>query len=261
MIYGRDYVAYLCRELIERLTPKYLKLGSPEVVNEKVREAVTNELGAEDKLNDEVRVLLERFADEMRSTGASYPESFKRVKRQLMKERGIVPTNSGEGERISRDKINKLSHVVINLLTNLKKEAELLGERNDVRLEIVRIVTALAREEEKTNQADQPEDSLAKARHPRGQRGMGHSLPQVLRGRDEETGHRLRHRFEVQGPKSKVKQHGAGRVEAYALLCGLAGMSACQNKKRSKAVSDLGPWTLDLDSSRGASALAGRRRS
>ncbi len=153
MIYGRDYVAYLCRELIERLSPRFVKLGSPEVVNEKVREAVTNELAAEDKLNDEVRVLLERYADEMRSTGASYPESFKRVKRQLMKERGIVPANSGEGERISRDKINKLSHVVINLLLNLKKEAELVGEKNDVRLEIVRVVTALAREEEKMNQA------------------------------------------------------------------------------------------------------------
>lgn len=96
---------------------------------------------------------LERYAGEMRETGASYAESFKRVKRQLMKERGIVPANSGEGERISRDKINKLSHVVVNLLVNMKKEAELVGEKNDVRLEIVRVLTAFSREEEKMNQA------------------------------------------------------------------------------------------------------------
>lgn len=152
MIYTRDYIAYVCRELVVQLGKSNLKLGSPEVVNEKVRETVTNELGAEDRLNDEVRTLLERYADEMRATGASYAESFKRVKRQLMKERGVVPSSgrdSGEGSRIARDKINKLSHVVVNTLANLRKEVELLGEKNDVRLEIVRLFTELFREEEK----------------------------------------------------------------------------------------------------------------
>ena len=156
MIYTRDYIAYVCREVISRLGKQYVKLGSPEVVNEKVREAVTNELGAEDRLNDEVRSLLERYAGEMRETGASYAESFKRVKRQLMKQKGVVPTSgrdSEEGTRISRDKIIKLSHVVVNMLANLRKEVELLAEKNDVRLEIARLFTELFREEEKIDRS------------------------------------------------------------------------------------------------------------
>jgi hypothetical protein len=153
MIYSRDYIAFVCRQLVGRISPQHVKLGSPEVVNEKVREAITNELGAEDRLSDEVRLLLERYAGEMRETGASYGESFKRVKRQLMKERGIVPSAGPEGSRISRDKITKLSHVIVNTLANLRKEAELIGEKNDVRLEIFRRLSELFREEEKIDRA------------------------------------------------------------------------------------------------------------
>ncbi len=156
MLYTRDYVAYVCRELIARLAKSHLKLGSPEIVSQKVREAVTNELSAEDRLNDEVRALLERYASSMRSTGASYGESFKRVKRQLMKERGVVAAavrDSDESTRISHDKITKLSHVLVNTLANLRKEVELLGEKNDVRLEIVRLFNELFRAEEKMDRS------------------------------------------------------------------------------------------------------------
>ena len=156
MLYTRDYVAYVCRELIARLAKSHLKLGSPEIVSQKVREAVTNELSAEDRLNDEVRALLERYASWMRSTGASYGESFKRVKRQLMKERGVVAAavrDSDESTRISHDKITKLSHVLVNTLANLRKEVELLGEKNDVRLEIVRLFNELFRAEEKMDRS------------------------------------------------------------------------------------------------------------
>lgn len=153
MIFGREYIQYLCRQLIAQLSKSHLKLGSPELVIEKVREAITNELAAEDKLNEEVRMLLERYSSEMRAAGASYAESFKRVKRQLMKEKGVVPT-AGEGEiRIARDKVNKLSHVVVNTLANMKKEVELLGDKNDVRLEIFRIFAELFREEEKVDRS------------------------------------------------------------------------------------------------------------
>ena len=156
MLYTRDYLAYVCRGLIARLARSHIKLGSPEITNQKVREAVTNELSAEDRLNDEVRALLERYASEMRATGAAYAESFKKVKRQLMKERGVVAASardSDEGPRISREKINKLSHVLVNTLANLRKEVELLGEKNDVRLEIVRLFLELFREEEKMDRS------------------------------------------------------------------------------------------------------------
>jgi hypothetical protein len=156
MLYSRDYIAYISRELIAGLSKAVIKLGSPEIVNEKVREAITNELAAEDKLNEEVRTLLERYAGEMRETGASYGESFKRVKRQLMKERGVVPAagrEGADGPRMSRDKIIKLSHAILHALTHLRKEVELRAEPNDVRLEAVRLLIALSREEEKMDRA------------------------------------------------------------------------------------------------------------
>ena len=38
----------------------------------------------EDRINDEVRLILEAYQEEMRTTGASYQEMFKKVKQQLV---------------------------------------------------------------------------------------------------------------------------------------------------------------------------------
>ena len=45
--------------------------------------AMVEELSLEDRINDEVRVILEAFQDDMRKSGASYPEMFKKVKNEL----------------------------------------------------------------------------------------------------------------------------------------------------------------------------------
>src|SRR5579871_2498805 len=143
MILSRDYIAYLCQQLVNGLAKNnFIKLGSPEVVLQKVKEAFMNEMTAEDRLNDEVKVLLERHAEEMREAGATYQEAFKHVKRQLAKEKGVVSA-------LARDKVNKLSHVVVDLLAGMKKENELLKPKNDVRLEALRILHEHLRAEEK----------------------------------------------------------------------------------------------------------------
>ncbi len=151
MILSRDYIGYLCQQLVNGLAKQHLKLGSPELVLQKVKEAFMNEMTAEDRLNDEVRVLLDRHAEEMRDAGASYQEAFKHVKRQLAKEKGVVSASGRDtdGTKIARDKVNKLSHVVADLLAGMKKEAELLKPKNDVRLEVFRILQENLRAEEK----------------------------------------------------------------------------------------------------------------
>ena len=45
--------------------------------------ALLEELALEDRINEEVRVILEAFQDDMLKTGASYPEMFKKVKLEL----------------------------------------------------------------------------------------------------------------------------------------------------------------------------------
>ena len=44
-----------------------------------------DELSLEDRINDEVRNILEVYGDEMRKTGANYQEMFKKVKMELVR--------------------------------------------------------------------------------------------------------------------------------------------------------------------------------
>ena len=84
MIFSKDYVGYLARQTVKHLVAtKMIHTDKPAAVNEKVTFAVIEELSLEDRINDEVRVILEAFQDDMRKTGASYPEMFKKVKMEL----------------------------------------------------------------------------------------------------------------------------------------------------------------------------------
>ncbi len=84
MIFSKDYVGYLARQTVKHLVDQKM-IGSqkPLVLNERVGVAMVEELSLEDRINDEVRVILEAFQDDMRKTGASYPEMFKKVKNEL----------------------------------------------------------------------------------------------------------------------------------------------------------------------------------
>jgi hypothetical protein len=60
-----------------------IETSKPQVLNERVAEAMIEELALEDRINEEVRVILDAFQEDMRKTGASYPEMFKKVKNEL----------------------------------------------------------------------------------------------------------------------------------------------------------------------------------
>ncbi len=84
MIFSKDYVGYLARQTVKHLiAAKAIQSTKPAVLNERVATAMVDELSLEDRINDEVRVILEAFQDDMRKTGASYPEMFKKVKNEL----------------------------------------------------------------------------------------------------------------------------------------------------------------------------------
>jgi hypothetical protein len=50
-----------------------------------VNAALLDELSLEDRINEEVRVILEAYSEEMRKSGAQYAEMFKKVKNELSK--------------------------------------------------------------------------------------------------------------------------------------------------------------------------------
>ncbi len=84
MIFSKDYVGYLARQTVKHLVEaKMIKTDKTAVVDERVANALVDELSLEDRINDEVRVILEAFQDDMLKTGASYPEMFKKVKNEL----------------------------------------------------------------------------------------------------------------------------------------------------------------------------------
>ena len=84
MIFSKDYVGYLARQTVKQLVAaKMIKTDKYELVNARVTAALVDELSLEDRINEEVRVILEAFQDDMHKSGASYPEMFKKVKMEL----------------------------------------------------------------------------------------------------------------------------------------------------------------------------------
>jgi Protein of unknown function (DUF507) len=86
MLLSKEYVGYLARELTKKMiSGELIATKSVAAVTEKVHAAMLEELSLEDRINDEVRVILEAYSDEMRRTGADYQEMFRKVKSELVR--------------------------------------------------------------------------------------------------------------------------------------------------------------------------------
>ena len=87
MIFSKDYVGYLARQTVKHLVDaKMIETAKPALVNERVTTAMIDELALEDRINDEVRVILEAIQEDMRKGGVSYPEMFKKIKLRLVQQ-------------------------------------------------------------------------------------------------------------------------------------------------------------------------------
>jgi hypothetical protein len=91
MLISRDYITYMSREVVKRLVAEeMIETQKPDVLTQSVRQAMAEELAVEDRLNEEARQILDKYSEEMRRTGASYQEMFKKVKNQLAHERKLI---------------------------------------------------------------------------------------------------------------------------------------------------------------------------
>jgi hypothetical protein len=154
MLLAREFVAYLSRQLVKRLTPGVIETSAPDAVAGKIAAAITEELAVEDRLNDEVRDLLSQYSDYMRREGVSYQEMFRRIKNTLIMQRKVVRASgrdTGDNMKLSRDKVTQISH---KLAETVRKCHELrLRDKdiNNVRLEIMRVMVELLVAEEKVD--------------------------------------------------------------------------------------------------------------
>ncbi len=86
MIFSSEYVGYLAKQTVRQLIEaKVIRTDKPLKLNERVTAGLVDELKLEDRINEEVRMILEAYQDEMLRTGAQYADMFKKVKNELAK--------------------------------------------------------------------------------------------------------------------------------------------------------------------------------
>src|SRR3977135_3782485 len=170
MLLSREFISYLARQLVKRMTPQVIETTDPNAAIELIAHGIEEELQVEDRLNDEVREVLSEYSDYMRREGVSYQEMFRRIKNTLISQRKVIRASgrdTGDHMKLSRDKITDISH---KLVTVLRKSRELRFKKdpNDVRLEIVRAITDLLAVEEKVDRTSRDKIRSQKKEIPEG---------------------------------------------------------------------------------------------
>jgi len=155
MLIAREFVAYLARQLVRKLSGSMMETVEPQVVSELIATVITGELEIEDRLNDEVREILSQYSDYMRREGVSYQEMFRRIKNTLISQRKVIRAagrDTGDHMKLSRDKVIDISHKVVTALRKAR-QLRLKKPPNEVRLELVREMTEILQAEEKVDRA------------------------------------------------------------------------------------------------------------
>ena len=171
MLLAREFVTYISKQLVKRLTPAILETPSPDAVAEKIATVINDELAVEDRLNDEVRDLLSQYAEYMRREGVSYSEMFRRIKNTLISQRKVIRAagrDTGDAMKLSRDKVTDISHKLVDMLRKNRDLRLKDKNTNNVRLEILRIMTELLVAEEKVDRASRDKVRTQKRDIPEG---------------------------------------------------------------------------------------------
>jgi hypothetical protein len=155
MLLAREFVDYVSRQIVKKLTPQWIETTDNQVAAEFIATVVEEDLSVEDRLNDEVRDLLSQYSDYMRRESVSYQEMFRRIKNTLITQRKVIRASgrdSGDSMKLSRDKINDISHKIVAALRK-SRDFRLKRDPNDVRLELVKVMTEILVTEEKVDKA------------------------------------------------------------------------------------------------------------
>jgi hypothetical protein len=91
MALRREYVHLLSKRVVEELLKQEM-IEIPDGLDlaEQLIQVMDAEVNLEDRINEEVRLLLNQYQDQMRQSGASYQEMFKLIKNKLVRERKLV---------------------------------------------------------------------------------------------------------------------------------------------------------------------------
>ena len=91
MLLNRDFVGHMAAEAVKKLVEgQLIETKAAEAVTQRLRQAMMEELTVEDRINEEARQILIQHQDEMRRTGVSDQEMFKKVKQQIARDRKLI---------------------------------------------------------------------------------------------------------------------------------------------------------------------------
>jgi hypothetical protein len=91
MLLSRDFVGHMAKEVVKRLVAgRMIETKDAESLAQQVRQVMADEVTVEDRLSEEAREILSRYSEEMRRTGVSYQDMYKKVKSQLARERKLI---------------------------------------------------------------------------------------------------------------------------------------------------------------------------
>ena len=154
MLLAREFIGYLSSQLVQRLTPRVIETSDPPLAAEHIEYVIEDDLSIEDKLNDEVRDILDQHSAQIKREALSYQEMFKKIKNTLIQQRKVIRASGGssDGMKLSRDKVNDLSHKIVTMMRS-KREFRVKGDPNAARLEIVKAVSEILQVEEKADKA------------------------------------------------------------------------------------------------------------
>ena len=91
MLINRDLVGYMAAEVVKKLSEgELVEVRRAAEVTQRVRLAMVDEITVEDRVSEEARQILIQHQDQMRLSGISYQDMFKKVKAQLARDRKLV---------------------------------------------------------------------------------------------------------------------------------------------------------------------------
>ena len=154
MLLAQEFVAYVSRQIVAKLSPKWVETTDPQVASDYIAAIVEEDLQVEDRLNDEVRDLLSQYSEYMRREGVSYQEMFRRIKNTLISQRKVIRASgrdTGDAMKLSRDKVTDISHKIVDMFRRSRELRMKDKDPNNVRLEVVRFMTDLLVAEEKVD--------------------------------------------------------------------------------------------------------------
>ena len=80
-------VSDIVRILMEQ---KMIEVDSYQMLEERLESVMIEDLSVEDRIDEEVREIMEQHSDMIRSSNVEYHEMFKTIKKKLIKEKKVI---------------------------------------------------------------------------------------------------------------------------------------------------------------------------